>query len=187
MLFNIRKDVKEAYGSRNDNDVIDIGVSYDGSWLTRAHTSNIRIGCVIDLLTGFVIDFQVCQSVVKNVSTLNWPLAKMLLNSIFGMKAIEIFAASHMSGHLARWKSKAAIKLWERSESIGFRYTSLLSDGDSKAFLELNERKIYGSQVEIKKEECINHVSKRLGTALRKTVKDWRVKGVTFWGKQHGS
>ncbi|GBM55453.1 hypothetical protein AVEN_187559-1 [Araneus ventricosus] len=75
---------------------------------------------------------------------------------------------------------KAAIKLWERSESIGFRYTSLLSDCDSKAFLELNERKIYGSQVEIRKEECINHVSKRLGTALRKPVKDWRVKGVTW-------
>ncbi|GBN51214.1 hypothetical protein AVEN_114572-1 [Araneus ventricosus] len=59
MLCNIRKDVKEAYGSRNDNDVVDIGVSYDGSWLTRGHTSNIGIGCVIDLLTGFVIDFEV--------------------------------------------------------------------------------------------------------------------------------
>ncbi|GBO32684.1 hypothetical protein AVEN_95306-1 [Araneus ventricosus] len=64
---------------------------------------------------------------------------------------------------------KAAIKLWERFESNGLRYTSLLSDGDSEAFLDLNEGKIYGRQVEIKKEECVNHVSKRMGTDLRQT------------------
>ncbi|GFV46584.1 uncharacterized protein TNCV_3941 [Trichonephila clavipes] len=75
-----------------------------------------------------------------------------------------------------------AVKLWERSESIGFRYTTLLSDGDSKSFLELKERNVYGSETQIKKEECINHVNIRLGTALRQLVKDWRVKGVTLGG-----
>lgn len=30
-------------------------------------------------------------------------------------------------------------------------------------------------------------MSKRLGTALRQSVKDWRVKGVTLGGKKHGS
>ncbi|GBM55454.1 hypothetical protein AVEN_187560-1 [Araneus ventricosus] len=48
MLCNIRKHVREAYGSRNNNDIVDIGVPYDGSRLTRGHTSNIGIGCVID-------------------------------------------------------------------------------------------------------------------------------------------
>ncbi|GFT04710.1 transposable element Tcb2 transposase [Trichonephila clavipes] len=42
-------------------------------------------------------------------------------------------------------------------------------------------------ETQIKKEEFINHVSKRLGTALRQTVKDWRVKGVTLGGKKRGS
>ncbi|GFQ80589.1 uncharacterized protein TNCT_25151 [Trichonephila clavata] len=41
LLLDIRKDVREAYGSRNDKDIVDIGVSYDESWLTRRHTSNI--------------------------------------------------------------------------------------------------------------------------------------------------
>ncbi|GFU34522.1 uncharacterized protein TNCV_1992591 [Trichonephila clavipes] len=79
------------------------------------------------------------------------------------------------------------VKLWERSESIGFRYTTLLSDGGSKSFLDLKERNVYGSETQIKKEECINHVSKRLGTALRQTVKDGRVKGVTLGGKKRSS
>ncbi|GFQ64596.1 uncharacterized protein TNCT_5021 [Trichonephila clavata] len=32
LLLDIRKDVREAYGSRNDKDIVDIGVSYDESW-----------------------------------------------------------------------------------------------------------------------------------------------------------
>ncbi|GFV98823.1 uncharacterized protein TNCV_2913401 [Trichonephila clavipes] len=37
------------------------------------------------------------------------------------------------------------------------------------------------------KEECINHVSKRLETALRSTVKDCRAQGISLGGKAHGS
>ncbi|GFV16854.1 uncharacterized protein TNCV_3363511 [Trichonephila clavipes] len=47
LLLDVRKNVREAYGSKNDKDIVDIGVSYDGSWLTRGHTSNIGVGCVI--------------------------------------------------------------------------------------------------------------------------------------------
>ncbi|GFV66922.1 hypothetical protein TNCV_162091 [Trichonephila clavipes] len=57
---------------------------------------------------------------------------------------------------------KAAAKIWSRSEACGFRYTTLLSDGDAKTHKFLNSLKIYGPDVEILKEECINHVSKSL-------------------------
>ncbi|GFX08432.1 uncharacterized protein TNCV_3269211 [Trichonephila clavipes] len=89
----------------------------------------------------------------------------------------NVYSATHV-GSSGSMEVNAVVKLWERSESIGFRYTTLLSDGDSKSFLELKERNVHGSETQIKK-ECINHVRKRLGTALRQTVKDWRVKGVT--------
>ncbi|GFV80518.1 uncharacterized protein TNCV_2150521 [Trichonephila clavipes] len=59
LLLSVCKNVREAYGSKNGKDIVDIRVSYDGSWLTRGHTSNIGVGCVIDLLTGFVIDYEV--------------------------------------------------------------------------------------------------------------------------------
>ncbi|GFW61336.1 hypothetical protein TNCV_4136541 [Trichonephila clavipes] len=55
---------------------------------------------------------------------------------------------------------KAAAKIWSRSKH-GFRYTTLLSDGDVKTHKFLNSLKIYGPDVEILKEECINHVSKK--------------------------
>ncbi|GFX60764.1 uncharacterized protein TNCV_4977401 [Trichonephila clavipes] len=78
----------------------------------------------------------------------------------------DVCSATHV-GSPGAMEVNAAVKLWERSESIGFRYRILLSDGDSKSFLELKERDVYGSEAQIKKEECINHVSKRLRTALR--------------------
>ncbi|GFT19931.1 uncharacterized protein TNCV_4993571 [Trichonephila clavipes] len=72
---------------------------------------------------------------------------------------------------------EAALTLWKRSTSLGFRYITVLSDGDCKTFNYLCEKKVYGPDIVIKKEECINHVSKRLGTALRSTVKDCRAQG----------
>ncbi|GBN10289.1 hypothetical protein AVEN_54458-1 [Araneus ventricosus] len=115
-FHQIRSEVKKAYNEEKDG-ITNIAVTFDGTWLTRGHTSQTGIGCVIDMLTG---------------------------------------------------------------------YTSVLSDGDSKAFQHLTETKVYGD-IEIKKEECVNHVSKLLGTALQNCVKEWRSRGVTLGGKSHGS
>ena len=51
------------------------------------------------------------------------------------------------------------------------RYTVMLSDGDSKSFKKIVEEKVYGEDIVIEKEECVNHVSKRLGAALRNVKK----------------
>ena len=40
------------------DDTIDLTVSYDGSWMTHGHKSQYEIGCVIDVMTGLVIDLQ---------------------------------------------------------------------------------------------------------------------------------
>ncbi|GBM87287.1 hypothetical protein AVEN_2184-1 [Araneus ventricosus] len=82
----------------------------------------------------------------------------------------------------------AAAILWKRSvKEAKRRYTTLLSDGDGKTHQHLNEIKVYGKNVTIMKEECINHVAKRVGTGLRNVVQDWKKKGVTLGGKKSGS
>ncbi|GFV13215.1 uncharacterized protein TNCV_3655351 [Trichonephila clavipes] len=77
------------------------------------------------------------------------------------------------------------IDLMEMITSLGFRYMTVLSDGDCKTFNHLCQKKVYGPDIVIKKEECINHVTKRLGTALRSTVKDCRTQGISLGGKAH--
>ena len=43
---------------RGDN-VIDVTVSFDGSCMTRGHSSLYGIGCVVDVVTGLVLDYAV--------------------------------------------------------------------------------------------------------------------------------
>ncbi|KAH7954895.1 hypothetical protein HPB49_022591 [Dermacentor silvarum] len=63
----------------------------------------------------------------------------------------------------------AAVNIWQRTLSYEtpLQFTSFLSDGDSKAYTAVCEANVY-CDTHIDKEECTNHVAKRLGTALRK-------------------
>ncbi|GFX51862.1 uncharacterized protein TNCV_3062801 [Trichonephila clavipes] len=55
--------------NKNGAEITDFHVSFDGTWLTRGHTSLIGVGCVIDMLTGYVVDFEVMS---KGVSSFSW-------------------------------------------------------------------------------------------------------------------
>ncbi|GFX62665.1 uncharacterized protein TNCV_4868251 [Trichonephila clavipes] len=48
----VHSEVRKAYKAPTDVLVVDISFSFNGSWLTRGHTSLISISCVIDILTG---------------------------------------------------------------------------------------------------------------------------------------
>lgn len=61
-------------------------------------------------------------------------------------------------------ETEAAERMWRRSEDMGFRYTSIISDGDSKSHENFQSLQIYGEGIAIDKQECVNHVAKRLGT-----------------------
>ncbi|GFX87833.1 uncharacterized protein TNCV_4372981 [Trichonephila clavipes] len=53
---------------KKETGVLDITVSFDGSWQKRGYKSLYGIGVVIDLLTGLVIDYvKFYQSIVQNV------------------------------------------------------------------------------------------------------------------------
>ena len=45
--------------SCNKEAVIDIQVSFDGTWRKRGFSSNYGVGVWIDVLTGLVIDYEV--------------------------------------------------------------------------------------------------------------------------------
>ena len=63
---------------------------------------------------------------------------------------------------------EAAVRLVSRSEQLGYRYITFVGDGDSASFnavTALNDGDGPYS-VPVVKEECVNHVAKRLGTRL---------------------
>ncbi|GFT52539.1 uncharacterized protein TNCV_14961 [Trichonephila clavipes] len=176
IFAEIRREIKNVY--ENGAEITDLSVSFDGTWLTRGHTSLIGVGCVIDMLTGYVVDFEVMSKVCRHCS-----VAKNKLGQ--SSAEFSIWYEGHKSecdiNHLdssTPMEMEAALTLWKRSTSLGFRYITVLSDGDCKTFNYLCEKKVYGPDIVIKKEECINHVSKRLGTALRSTVKTVVLKAI---------
>ena len=59
-------------------------------------------------------------------------------------------------------------RIFTRSvESRKLQYTGYIGDGDSKSFSSIKASKPYGNK-DIVKLECVGHVQKRMGTALRK-------------------
>ncbi len=59
----------------------------------------------------------------------------------------------------------------------------MLRDGDGKAFDGFITRKLYGEDINITKEDCINHVSKRMRTALRNIVANSKGQKESISGK----
>ncbi|GFV43319.1 uncharacterized protein TNCV_10171 [Trichonephila clavipes] len=64
ILWHLKTDLRKSTEKlknvyENGAEITDLSVSFDGTWLTRGHTSLIGVGCVIDMLTGYVVDFEV--------------------------------------------------------------------------------------------------------------------------------
>ena len=89
------------------------------------------------------------------------------------------------AGSSGAMEKAAAEVMWRRSEDMHrFRYTTMLSDGDSSTHRHLCDLKLYdGTPID---KECINHVAKRLGTALRKVVAEEKKAGTTLGGRGYG-
>lgn len=72
-------------------------------------------------------------------------------------------------------EAEAAKRIWQRSiNKYKLRYTTLLSDGDAKTYSDLQKLgdALYDKDHPIGKEECINHVAKRMKTGLIKLKND---------------
>lgn len=154
--------VRKLYSELDMDNPGNIAVSYDGSWMTRGHSSHIGVGAVIELFSGLVLDHIVLSNFCAGCERGPKP----------DDPHYEEWKATHICQKNTDKKSgemevEAGLILFKRSwERHQLRYTTVLSDGDSRTFLALKEAEVYGF-IDIQKEECVNHVQKRMGTALR--------------------
>ena len=183
----VRRVYVEADPSLANAELIDLTVSYDGSWMKRGHNSAYGIGCVIDTVTGLVLDLTVLSSYCQACSC-----AKARFGGSDTAKFHAWFRShendcnKNYTGAAGGMEVTAAEIMWGRSEFKGFRYTTMVSDGDARTFRHLSDLKVYGEDVALAKEECINHVAKRMGTALRKLSTQTKKNGVTLGGRGEG-
>lgn len=78
-------------------------------------------------------------------------------------------------------ESEGVARIFGRSlEKHNIRYSPFVGDGDSKSYSEVLRLAPYGPAFHIPKEDCIAHVTKRMGTALRKLTTEYKGKNKTF-------
>ena len=161
----------------DDNGILDIDVSFDGSWLTRGYSSHVGVGAVIDAHTGFVIDFHVVCNYCVGCNRLRTKKDKKKISE----QQFNIDMDAHRNGATCNrnfetepssgaMEAEEARVLWGRSLDFKYRYINFIGDGDSSAYnkvVSMNNNMGPYENVEIVKEECVNHVGKRFGTRLR--------------------
>ncbi|KAH7958748.1 hypothetical protein HPB49_004447 [Dermacentor silvarum] len=133
--------------------------------MIRGHSSHIAVSAVIELFTGLVLDYVVLSNFCAGCQR----------GPKVGDPSYEEWKASHecqknMDKKAGVMVVEAGLILFNRSlEKHSLRYATVLSHGDSRTFLALKEAKVYG-YIEVDKEDCVNHVHKRMGTALRNAL-----------------
>ena len=71
------------------------------------------------------------------------------------------------SGSSPGMEAHGAVILWERSVAKRkLRYTTMVSDGDSKAYSSITSSNPYGDEYHVEKLDCMGHIQKRMGKAL---------------------
>lgn len=179
LLETSRKAVIQYYGEvlkrfPDKDGILDIDVTYDGSWHTRGHKSLLGVGAVVDANSGLVVDFHTVSKLCVMCTRMKTRVKKKIMTQ----KAFDEWKTKHAprcdvnhEGSSASMEAAAAMCLWNRSLSHSLRYVNFISDGDSSSFKAVTALSDgngpYGKKHTVKKEECVNHVSKRLGTALR--------------------
>ena len=127
----------------------------------------IDIGAVIDILTGLVIGTHVLSLHCQICATTGAKIKKEKPNIYEQWLQEHKESGSctiNFPGVSGMMEVEAATVLWAKSvEKFRSKYTTFVGDGDSKAY---NKMCDYGPDVEIEK-ECLNHVGKRMGAALR--------------------
>ncbi|GFV78889.1 uncharacterized protein TNCV_4079891 [Trichonephila clavipes] len=142
----------EIHEKKNFDEVVQCGVSVDGTSQRRGHLS--LNGCVsaISIDTGKVLDMEVMSK-----------MCRLCLKKHENRIAHECEKHVGSSGAM---EPVGVYRIFERSaETRKLQYVHFYGDGDSKSFDAV--KNIYGEN-SVKKFECIGHIQKRVGSRLRK-------------------
>ena len=146
-----------------------VPVTVDGTWQKRGHSSKIGVVFVLSVLTGKVLDYEMKSLYCHECVAHN--------NDDKCTEAYKIWWANHQptcninhKGSSDSMERQGAIDIFLRSkEKYGLRYTTFVGDGDSSTYGDVKQHCYdkYGADYCVTKEECVGHVQKRLGRALR--------------------
>ena len=150
----------------SDDEVIDVTVTFDGTWAKRGFTSQFGIVLVLSWETGQVLDYEVLSKYCHKCK-LHEGLDQSSDEYQDWWESHEAKCSVNFEGSSGAMESEGALIMWKRSvQDLQLQYSCYISDGDSKTHNLLTANNPY--TVPIEKHDCVGHVQKRMGTRLRK-------------------
>ena len=162
-VSSVRKYYCAMDKSLDPNGNIPIIVSYDGTWHRRGHSSHHGVGVVIELHTGLVIDTYVVSNYCAKCSV-SMPATSDPTYSDW-CKEHKQECSMNYKGSSVSMEVEAAKVIFGRSVSkYKLIYQTCLYDGDAKTIMALNKIPVYPQPVI--KEDCVNHIAKRMKNGI---------------------
>lgn len=156
--------VRETYQA---DEIMNISVSCDGTGMERGFTSMHGVVIVIAKDTVLVIDYTLLTKSC-HLCKLMRKLYPVDSDFLVWYRSYKDNCDINFDGSSPAMEAQGALTMFQRSiVKHKLRYTGLIADGDSKTHSLLLDMKPYGD-FNVEKMDCIGHVQKRMGTALRK-------------------
>ena len=197
VLDDSRGKVSEVVEVDDNTGLTPLKIGYDGTWAKRGYKLLFGAGFAVALQTNEIIDFGTKSKLNESVAFAPFPKnSEKFKEHKAKVEASSEAVFTESSGAMEKEICK---DIFSKSKDLGFQYTDLLGDGDSKAHNEIKDTygicKKYEEKTGEEKEEfdvstkgikfwqkhrekkldckrvnkieCINHVDKRCGAALR--------------------
>ena len=136
---------------------------FDGTWRKRGFSSLQGAVTAISARTGMCLDYETLNKIYFGFAKWKKKLDSQEKQRLLAQHSCSItYSASAPAMEL-----EGVRRIFQRSESErNLQYIGYIG-GDSKSFTSLVNAQPYGGKA-IKKYECVDHIQKRLGAALRK-------------------
>ena len=145
----------KSFLKRNEDEIVDVAVTVDGTWQKRyGHNLTLGVTFVILADTGEVLDYEAKSSYCK----------KCQYNT-----GDHDCSKNHQGSSDSMEKICAAEMFCRSIEKHNLRYTVYIGDGGTNSFAEVREKmkEKSGDDYSVTKEDCIGHIQKCMGAALR--------------------
>ena len=167
-----RQEVRKCYDAAL-GDVIDVTVSSDGTWQRRGFSSLFGITFIIEHETKKVLDYEVMSKFCAACK--RWENCDQEGDEFKKWREEHKgVCEANFTGSAGAMEPRGISRMFSRSLDFNVRYKYLISDGDAKTHALLLEEKPYGDGHDVEKVDCVGHVQKRMGTALRELKKQYR-------------
>ena len=138
---------------------------FDGTWQQRGHFSRHGVVSTISVDNVEVLDVEVLSSVCITCLRKEKSDTKSVEYDTWYANHQSVCVQNH-KGSAPNMEPVGVLRMYERSrQSRKLEYASYVGDGDSKSFLCVQNKNVYGKPIE--KKECVGHVQKRCGKRLR--------------------